>query len=129
MESKKMIVGSSKFDDDERVYPDYEGIIRRIAKKGLTKASVSRAIGMTSGYICAMATKNSKMTYGNLKRIAKVLGVHGATKLIAQVDENNNPAIDKEFIEELRANTPVDERIAEALEAIASILIEMLEKK
>ena len=112
--------------DDERVFVDYAKIIGMCKKRHLSLSSVSKAADRSPGFISAMASGNSEMLYGDLKKIARALGVHGATKLMATVSEER---VDMDIIEEIRADMPADQRIAEALEKIAAQLDEIIAKK
>ena len=114
-----------KFKDSDRVTVNYEKIINRANKIGLSLSTVSRAIGRSPGYISAMCSGASKMLYCDLKQIARVLNVHGATKLIAE--ENQSVSIDEDALKEINADTPT--RIAIALESIASSLRILVNRK
>ena len=115
-----------KFKDEDRVPVNYAKLIARANKLGFTPADVSLKIGKSHGYIGAMSSKSSKMKYEDLKSVARLLDVHGATKLVAEDGENTN--IDKDILEDMKADAPTDERIATALEAIASYLQAMMSK-
>lgn len=116
-----------KFKDSDRVTVNYGKIIDRANKIGLSLSTVSRAIGRSPGYISAMCSGSSKMHYCDLKQIARVLNVHGATKLIAE--ENQSVSIDEDALIEIDADKPTDERIATALESIAFSLRILVNRK
>lgn len=112
-----------KIKDTDRVIVNYEKIIKRANKLGISLSQISRAIGRSPGFISAMCSGANKMLYCDLKQIARVINVHGATKLIAEEGESIN--IDKDELAEIDAGLPTDERIAKALEEIARILKSM----
>jgi hypothetical protein len=113
----------NKYKDTDRVSVDYKRIIKKANKLGFTPADVSLKIGKSRGYIMAMSGKSSKMLYRDLKLVARLLGIHGASQLVAVDDEDT--AIDKDILEDMKADTPTDERIATALETIATCLQRM----
>ena len=110
----------TKIRDTDRVIVNYEKIIKRANKLGLSLSQISRAIGRSPGFISAMCSGANKMLYCDLKQIARVINVHGATKLIAEESEGTN--IDRDELAESYAALPTDERIARALEEIARML-------
>lgn len=111
---------SGRFNDSDRVSVNYAKIIKKADKIGFTLAEVSRKIGKSSGYLSAMSAGSNKMTYKDLKHIAWILNIHGATKLV--VEESVHVEADGDVLKDMMANTPTDERIATALEDIASML-------
>lgn len=113
-----------KINGDDRVSVNYAKVVSRARKLGLTAEDVSIKIGKSHGYIAAMSRQSSKMLYKDLKAVARLLNVHGATKLIAQ--EGENVVINKDDLEDMKADAPTDERIATALETIASCLQSMI---
>lgn len=112
-----------KYKDDDRVLVNYEKMFRIIEKRGLNQSTVSTAIGKSRAYIYSMYSKDSKMLYGDLKKIANILYIHGATKLVRKEDDKQ---IDEDIIAEMKANMTSEERIAEALETIAGLLLDLL---
>lgn len=118
---------NTKIKDSDRVSVDYEKIIKRAAKCGLSLSQVSRATGRSSGFISAMCSKSSKMLYCDLRQIARALNIHGAAKLIAEDGKNRD--IDEDELANVKADMPADERIAIALEEIALLLQKIMEKK
>lgn len=113
----------AKIKDTDRVIVNYEKIIKRANKLGLSLSQISRAVGRSPGFISAMCSGANKMLYCDLKQIARVINVHGATKLIAKEGEGTN--IDRDELAESDAALPTEERIAKALEEIARILKSM----
>ena len=114
--------------DDERVSVNYEKIMARASKMGVPLAQLSRSIGRSPGFVSAMSSSQSKMLYSDLRNIARVLDIHGTTKLIAdKKSEVNN--IDEDVLADIRADAPADERIAMALEEIARLLSVIVEKR
>jgi len=118
-----------KYKDDERVPVNYQKIFRTIEKRGLNQSTVSTAIGKSPAYIGAMYSKDSKMLYGDLKKIARILYIHGATKLVREDDDKQKEdQINEDLIAEIKANMTSEERIAEALETIAGLLFDLLKR-
>ena len=118
----------NKPKDDERVSVNYEKIVARASKTTIPIAQLSRLIGRSPAYINTMRNNGSKMLYSDLKKIAKILDIHGATKLIAdKKSETNN--IDEDVLADIIADAPADERIAMALEEIARLLSVIAEKR
>ncbi len=117
------------YKDNDWVSVDYEKLFRAIERKGLKKSTASLALGKTTGYLSAMRCTNSRMLYGTVKRLAGILGVHGATKLLASSDNTRNTIQNKDLAAEMRANTPIDERVADAMERIAEALEVLTEIK
>lgn len=117
---------SLKIKDSDRVIVNYERVIKRANKLGLSLSQISRAIGRSPGFISAMYSGSSKMLYCDLKQIARVTNVHGATKLIAEEECAN---IDKDVLADMKADAPTDERIAAALEAITNSLRTITENR
>ena len=113
---------AKKIKDDERVSVDYEKVVRIIGKRKLNISTVSTMIGYSPSYISAMYKGNSKMLYCDVKAIAKILDLHGGTKLLPSNNEDCSINIDKDAIEEIKANISNEERIADALERIAICL-------
>ena len=124
MNDKKTNVFQGRFNNDERVYPDYEKIRKLIKKRGMKLKQVSLAIGMSGSHISTMACGNNAMAYKIIKKIAAALDVRGANKLLASPDGKKRSAVDDNCIVELKEDMSTDERIAEALEAIAEALNE-----
>lgn len=123
-----MMKNVNKPKDDERVSVNYEKIMARASKMGVPLAQLSRSIGRSAGFVNAMSSSQSKMLYSDLRNIARVLDIHGATKLIAdKKSEVNN--IDEDVLADIRADAPADERIAMALEEIARLLSVIVEKR
>lgn len=138
-----------KFEKSDWVFPNYEKIINTTARRGISIYTLSKEIGMSNTYLNSMKTKNSKIRYGTLQLIARRLGVHGATKLLApegsaplcdgitykgaRAVAEISPAFDptddfeknKAILDEMLANMPPDERCAYALESIAGSLVEI----
>lgn len=117
-----------KIKDDERVSVDYGKIIKLIDKRGLSMSMVSTTIGRSPGFIGAMYNQNGKMLYRDVKGIARVLYIHGATKLLASGNEDCSSDISKDAVKEIKANMSIEERIADALERIA-ICLEKKDRK
>ena len=123
-----MMTNVNKPKDDERVSVNYEKIVARASKTTIPIAQLSRLIGRSPAYINTMRNNGSKMLYSDLKKIAKILDIHGATKLIAdKKSETNN--IDEDVLADIIADAPADERIAMALEEIARLLSMIVEKR
>lgn len=123
-----MMKNVNKPKDDERVSVNYEKIVARASKTTIPIAQLSRLIGRSPAYINTMRNNGSKMLYSDLKKIAKILDIHGATKLIAdKKSETNN--IDEDVLADIIADAPADERIAMALEEIARLLSMIVEKR
>lgn len=110
----------NNYKDEERVPVNYAKIIARARKLGFTPTDISLKIGRSRGYIEVMSRKPSKMLYGDLKLVARLLGIHGASKIVAA--DGEDAVIDEDILEDMKADTPTDERIATALETIASCL-------
>ena len=115
-----------RYKEDDRVLVNYQKMFRIIEKRGLNQSTVSAAIGKSPAYIGAMYSKDGKMLYGDLIKIARILYIHGATKLVRKEDDKQ---INEDIIAEMKANMTSEERIAEALETIAGLLLELLEAK
>jgi len=123
-----MMKNVNKPKDDERVSVNYEKIVARASKTTIPIAQLSRLIGHSPAYINTMRNNGGKMLYSDLKKIAKILDIHGATKLIAdKKSETNN--IDEDVLADIIADAPADERIAMALEEIARLLSVIAEKR
>jgi len=117
-----------KIKDDERVSVDYGKIIKLIDKRGLSMSMVSTTIGRSPGFIGAMYNQNGKMLYRDVKGIARVLYIHGGTKLLASGNGDCSSDISKDAVKEIKANMSIEERIADALERIA-ICLERIDRK
>lgn len=111
-----------KYKDDERVTVDYGKVIKLIDKRGMSMSMVSTMIGRSPGFIGCMYNQNGKMLYRDVKEIARVLYIHGGTKLLSSDDGDCLSDISKDAVKEIKANMSVEERIADALERIAICL-------
>ena len=119
-----------KYEKTERVLVDYEKVAKISKKRNISVSTLSKALGRTPGYITSMARANSKMLYGDLQIIARILDMHGATKLLARENYDyvdGNLPVSKETISEMMSDMTTEERTAYALEAIAGALAEQVD--
>ena len=119
-----------KYEKTERVLVNFDKVVKISKKRNISTSTLSKALGRSAGYIASMASGNNKMLYGDLQTIARILDMHGATKLLARenydyVDENL--PVSKETISEMMSDMTTEERTACALEAIAGALAEQVD--
>lgn len=126
----------SKYEKDKRYNTNYDKIINTAQKRGIAVADLAKMAGKSRTYFTTMKNNNSKMLYSDLITVARILGIHGANYLVLEPKEERADVvtdttiaedIDKDIMEEMKANMTLKERRTEALEAIAGSLIELNE--
>lgn len=107
---------------------NWDVLDRRIKTLGMTPASLSRAIGRSSGFYSSMKIHNNMVSYEDACKIANTLGIHGTTKFTIKPKQTELDASDKPIVSEIKIQKPretetkVMTRIADALERIADAL-------